>query len=79
MDFIRGTKPSGWQCNRLLDAVATVIKYKKNTIYHAIYNKVFSYGALYYIIVSPDDVTNTTNIETYFMNSEKSFYNNLIF
>ena len=42
MNVIKGKKLSGHQCNRLLDAVVTVLKYKESTIDHAIYIKVFS-------------------------------------
>ena len=34
---IHGTKPSGRQYNRLLDAVVTIIRYNKSTIDHTIY------------------------------------------
>ena len=34
------------QWNRLLDALVTIIKYKKIKIDHAIYIKVFSYGGV---------------------------------
>ena len=63
MNGIQGTKPSGRQWNRLLDAVVTILKYKKSTIDHAIYIKVFSDGTVSYLTVSIDDVLNTTNIE----------------
>ena len=36
MNGIQGTKTSGRQWNRLLDAVVAIIKYKKSTIDHAI-------------------------------------------
>ena len=36
MNGIQGTKPSGRQWNRLLDAVVTIIKYNKSTIDHDI-------------------------------------------
>ena len=42
-----------------------------------IYIKVFPYGTVCHLIVSTDDVLNTTNNVTYFPNSEKSFKNNL--
>ena len=42
MDEIRGTKLAGQKLNQLLDIVVTILKYKKITIYHAIYIKVFS-------------------------------------
>ena len=41
MDVIQGINPDGRQWNRLLDEVVTIIKYKKSTIDHAIYIKVF--------------------------------------
>ena len=63
---IQGTKPSGRQYNRLLDAVVTIIKYNKSTIDHAIYIKVFYDVTVYYLTVSTDDVINTTNNETSF-------------
>ena len=43
-----------------------VIKYKKSTIYHAIYIKVFSDLIVSYLTVSTDDVLNTTNNEIEF-------------
>ena len=52
---IQGKKPSGQQWNRLLDAVVTILRYKKSTIYHAIYIKVFSDGTVSYITVSTND------------------------
>ena len=36
MNVIKGTNPAGRKWNRLLDAVVTILKYKKSTIYHAI-------------------------------------------
>ena len=36
MNEIQGKNPAGRQCNILLDAVVTIIKYKKRTVYHAI-------------------------------------------
>ena len=41
MNGIQVTKPSGRKWNRLLDAVVTIINYKKRTIDHNIYIKVF--------------------------------------
>ena len=61
MNTIQGTKPAGRPWNRLLEAVVTVIKYNKSTIYHDIYIKVFNDGTISYITVSTDDVLNTTN------------------
>ena len=66
MNGIQVTKPAGIQCNRLLDAVVTIIEYKKSTIDHAIYIKVFDYGTLSYLTVSTADVLNTTNNENAF-------------
>ena len=53
---IQGKKPSGRQWYQ-------IIKYKKSTIDHAIYIKVFSDEAVYYPIVYIDDVLNTANAE----------------
>ena len=52
MNEIQGTKIAGIQRNRLLDLVVTHIKYQKNTIYHAIYIEVFSYGTVSYLTFS---------------------------
>ena len=43
-----------------------IIKYKKSTIYHAIYIKFFTDGTVSYLTVSTDYVLNTTNNETSF-------------
>ena len=61
MNGNQGTKPSGRQCYGLLDAVVTIIEYKKSTIDHAIYINVFDDGTLSYLTVFTDDVLNTTN------------------
>ena len=61
MNGIQGTKPAGRQLNILLDAVVTILKYKKSTIDHSIYIKVLSDGTESYLTVSTDDVINTTN------------------
>ena len=66
MNGIQGTKPPGRTCNRLLDAVVKIIKYKKITIDHAIYTKAFSDGTVSYLTVSTDDVIKTNNNETAF-------------
>ena len=50
-----------------------IIKYKKITIYHAIYIKVFSDGTFSYISVSTDDVLNNTNNKTAFPEPRKVF------
>ena len=63
MNGIQGTKPAGRQWNRLLDAVVTILKYKKSTIDHAITINFFSDGTVSYLTVSTDDVLNTTNNE----------------
>ena len=62
----QGKKPAGIQCNRPLDAVVTVLEYKKSTIDHAIYIKVFSDGTVSYLTLSTDYVLNTTNNENTF-------------
>ena len=64
MNGIQGTKPSGQQWNRILDVVVTIIRYKKITIDHDIYIKVFYDGAVSYLTVSTNDVLNTTNNNT---------------
>ena len=64
MHEIQGTKPYGRQWNRLLDEVVTIIKYKKSTINHDIYIKVFTYGTVSYPIFSTDDILNTNNNDT---------------
>ena len=61
MNIIKGTKQSGKQCNRIFDAVVTIIKYKKSMVYHSVYIKALSDVTVYYLIVSIDDVLNTTN------------------
>ena len=66
MNGIQGTKPAGRQWNRLLDAMVKIIDYKKSTIDHAIYIKVFDDGTVSYLTVSTDDVLNTTNNENVF-------------
>ena len=66
MNGIQRTKPARRQWNQLLDAVATILKFKKHTIYHAIYIKVFSDGTVSYLEFSTDDVINATNTETEF-------------
>ena len=68
MNVIMVTKPDGQQWNIILDAVATIPKYKKITIVHAIYIKLFSGGTVYRPTVSTDDFINTTNIEQHLLN-----------
>ena len=66
MNGIQGTKPAGRKWNRLLDAVVTILEYKKSTIDHAIYINVFDDDTVSYLTVSTDDVLNTTNNENEF-------------
>ena len=66
MNGIQGKNLNGRQCNRLLDAVVTILKYKKITMDHAIYIKVFYDGTVSYLTVSTNDVIKTTNNETSF-------------
>ena len=66
MNIIQGTKPSGRKWNIFLDAVVTILKYKKSTIDYAIYIKVFTDGTVSYLTVSTDDIFNTTNNENAF-------------
>ena len=61
MNGIQETKPAGREWNSLLDAVVTILKYKKSTIGHAIYIKFFTDGTVYYLTVSTNDVLNTNN------------------
>ena len=64
MNGIQGKKLAGRQWDKLLDAVMTIIKYKKSTSDNDIYIKVFTYGTVSYLTISTDDVLNTTNNET---------------
>ena len=66
MNVIQRKNPDGRQRNRLLDAVVTIIEYKKSTIDHDIYIKVFDDGTVSYPTVSTDDVLNTNNNENAF-------------
>ena len=66
MNGIQETKQAGRQWNRILDAVVTILEYKKSTIDHAIYIKVFDDGTVSYPTFSTDDVLNTTNNENAF-------------
>ena len=52
------------QCNQLFDELVTILEYKKNTIDHAIYIKVFFDVTMYYLLVSTDDYLNTINNKT---------------
>ena len=71
------TKQAELQSNRLLDALVTFLKYKKSTIDHSIYIKVFNDETVSYLIVSTDDVLNTTNNETLFTELTRVLKNNL--
>ena len=73
MNGIQVTKPSGRQWNRLLDAVVIIIKYKKSTIHHAIYIKVFYDLTVSYLTFSTGDILNTTNNETEFTELRRVF------
>ena len=42
MNVIQGKTPEVWEWNRLLDALVKILKYKKSTIDHVIYTKLFS-------------------------------------
>ena len=64
MNGIQVTKPSGTQCNRLLDAVVTILKYRKRKIVRDIYINVFSDGKVSYLTVSNDYFITTNNNET---------------
>ena len=75
MNIIKGTKQYRRQWNRLLDAVVTIIKYKKITSYHSIYIKVFYYVTVSHLTVSTDDVINITNNETSFPEILRVFKN----
>ena len=66
MNVTQGIKPSGKKWNISLGAVVTILKYKKITIDHAIYIKVFLDVTVSYIKVSTHGVLNTTNKETSF-------------
>ena len=73
MNIIEVTKPAGRQCNRLLDEVVKILKYKKRKFYHAIYIKVFSDENVSYLKFYTDDVLNTTNNETAFTELTRFF------
>ena len=66
MNGIQVTKPDGQKYNRLLDAVVTILKYKKITIDHAICIKVLYGITMYHLTVYTDDFLNTNNNETGF-------------
>ena len=62
MHGIQSNKPSDIQCKIILYALVKLISYKRSTIYHAMYVKIFYHGKVSYITVSMVDVFNTTNI-----------------
>ena len=76
MNGIQEKNPAGRQWDILLDAVVSILKYKKITIDHDIYIKVFTDGTVFYLIVSTDDVINTTNNETAFPELTRFFKEN---
>ena len=59
-------KLDGQQWNILHDAVVVILKYKKSTVDHSIYIKVFYDGTVSYLKVSTDYFMNTHNNETEF-------------
>ena len=63
---IQEIKVASRQWNWLLDAVVKILRYKKSTIYHEIYIKVFSDGTVSFLTVYTDDFLNTTDGETEF-------------
>ena len=73
MNVIQGTNTARRQWNRLLDAVVKILKYKKSTIDHDIYIKVFTDDTLSYLTISTDDVLNTTNKENEFTELTRVF------
>ena len=77
MNEIQGNNPDGRKWNRLLDEVVTILKYKKSTIDNDIYTKVFTYGKVFYLTVSTDDIFNTTNNKTAFPELTIVFKNTL--
>ena len=54
------------KCNKLLDALVTILKYKKITIDRSIYIMLLYYGTVSYLDVSTDDILKTNNNETIF-------------
>ena len=72
VNWIQGTKPSGWKLNRFLDAVVTIMKYKKIKNDHSIYIQAFCGVIVSSLTVSNGDVLNTNK-------NEKSFTDLRIF
>ena len=77
MNVIQGTKPVEWIWNQLIDAVVTILQYNKRTIDHAIYIKVFSDETASYLTVSTDNVLDTNNNATAFIETRKLFREDL--
>ena len=71
------TKSAVIQWNILLDIVVTILNYKKSTIDHAIYIKVFTDGTVSYLKVPTDDVLNNTNNENSFTELTRFLKNTL--
>ena len=61
MNLIQATKTSGQECNRLLDAVVTSLKYMNIIIDSDIYIKLLYDGTVSYLKVFTDYFTNNTN------------------
>ena len=61
MNGIQETKPAVQQFHSLFGVLVTILKYRKRKIDHTIYIKVFYLGTFPYLIVSTDDIINTTN------------------
>ena len=53
--------------------MVTILKYKKITIDHTIYIKIFSGGTVSYLVFSTDDVRNTNSNKTTFTELRKFF------
>ena len=53
--------------------MVTILNYKKSTIYHAIYIKVFADGIVSYLKVFTDDVLNITNNDNAFAELTRFF------
>ena len=73
MNVNQGEKPAGIKLNQLLDAVFTILKYKKSAIYHAIYIKLFSGGTVSNLTVSTDYLLGADNNETSFTELRRVF------
>ena len=78
MSVIQGIKPAGRQYNQPLVTVLTIIKHNKSTIQNAIFFKVIYEVRVSHLMVSTDDVLNTTNNETEFPELTRVFEEVLI-